>query len=126
MTKEKERPKGLSATAIAVVVSELVGLIFVKWSDFAAAPPYVVPVAFGVTLAAFGAVVWFYWQGRNWARWLVMLWAVLPFLFVLRRGYSVRPLALDILDGSFTLFLLYWLNTKRIRAFFSAQAASSN
>jgi hypothetical protein len=96
---------------------ELVGLFFIKLDAFAA-PRYFVLFTAGIMLAIFGAVVWFYWQGRNWARWIIMLLAILPSLIILVRGYTIRPLAIEILDDSFGLFMLYWLNTERIRTFF--------
>ena len=117
MTKENDRPQGITATAFVVILFELVGLFFVKWGAFAA-PLHVVLLTAGIMLAIFGAVVWLYWQGRNWARWIIMLQAILPSLIVLVRGYAIRPLAIEILDDSFGLFMLYWLNTKRIRTFF--------
>ena len=122
MTKGNDRPKGITATAFGVILFELVGLFFIKWGTFAAPLP-VVLLTVGTVLAIFGAVVWFYWQGRNWARWIIMLQAILPSLIVLIRGYTTRPLAIEILDDSFGLFMLYWLNTKRIRTFFQTAPA---
>ena len=118
MTRVKERPKGIPATAFGIIFFDLLGLLFVKWSSWSV-PLYVLilPVAIAVTML--GLLVWFYWVGRNWARWIVMLQAIVPSIIALVKGSTSRPLWVTILDGVFGLFLLYWLNTPKVRTFFS-------
>jgi hypothetical protein len=64
-------------------------------------------------------VLWFYWKGRNWARLLVLLTSLLA-LYNLRY-WSLRGIAGRIMLGAeaaLAIFLLYWLNTRRVREFF--------
>jgi hypothetical protein len=118
VTGTKERPKGVSATAVAVIFFDLLGLLFIKWSSWRV-PLYVFILPVGISLTMIGLPVWFYWKGRNWARWIVMLQAIFPSLLALAKRSTSRPIVIAILDGIFGLFLLYWLNTQRVRAFFS-------
>jgi hypothetical protein len=117
MSGANERPKGISESAFAVILFQLVGLVFVAraWT----APLYTLVLTANVSLAIVGVVAWFYWKGRNWARWLILFQAIFPSFLVLIRQSSNRPLAITVVDGMFGLFLLYWLNTKKVRAFFS-------
>ena len=114
----KERPRGITATALGVIFLDLLGLPFIRWNSWSA-PPYffIFPVAIALTMI--GLLVWFYWKGRNWARWMVILQVVFPPMVVLIRRSTSRPIPVTILNGAFGLFLLYWLNTPKVRAFFS-------
>lgn len=64
-------------------------------------------------------VLWYYWQGHNWARILVFLTCFLCF-------YNLRSLVASNLlvrimivgEAAVALFLVCWLNTDRARAFF--------
>jgi hypothetical protein len=49
----------------------------------------------------------------------LLLQAIFPSIRALAKRSTTRPLVVTILDGVFGLFLLYWLNTQRVRAFFS-------
>ena len=64
-------------------------------------------------------VLWFYWQGHNWARILVFLTCFLCF-YNLRSFGSANFLVRIMLVGEAVVgvFLVYWLNTARARAFF--------
>jgi hypothetical protein len=58
------------------------------------------------------------WIGRNWARWLVLLTSVLALLNLLKcrreRDTASRPAR----GSGLGAYLLYWLNTSAVRAFF--------
>jgi hypothetical protein len=65
-------------------------------------------------------VLWFYWRGRNWARWLVMLSCLLCFWNL--RGLGHRSLVVQAMieaEALLSAFLLYWLNTAAARTFFA-------
>jgi hypothetical protein len=118
MASTKERPKGISATALGVILFDLLGLLFVKWSSWSV-PLYVFILPVAIALTMIGLLVWFYWTGHNWARWMVMLQVIFPSIIVLVKRSTSRPLLVTIPEGVFGLFLLYWLNTRKIRTFFS-------
>ena len=73
-------------------------------------------------IAAGYAILWYYWQGHNWARIVVFLTCFLCF-YNLRGFVSANFLVKIMLVGEATvaLFLVYWLNTERARAFFQKQ-----
>jgi len=78
------KPRGLRATTFAMVVLNLGGLVGLRWNHRGV-------VAAVLLLMLLGYVVlWYYWQGRNWARILVILTSVLAIfnLFPIRRLYS--------------------------------------
>jgi len=64
-------------------------------------------------------VIWFLWQGRNWARILVLLTSVLALVNLLTWGKL--GIVGDLMIGSeaaLAVFLLIWLNTANVRAYF--------
>ncbi len=65
-------------------------------------------------------VIWFYWKGRNWARWLVLLTCLLA-LLNLTSLPSFPVLAQTVIVGEAALgaFLLVWLNTPAVRSYFT-------
>ena len=74
-----------------------------------------------VVIAVSYAVLWLFWQGRNWARWLVMITSVIALsnlaLVAAEPSWPLRiVIATEALLG---LFLIYWLNTKAVRAYFA-------
>ena len=74
---------------------------------------------FTLLIAAGYVVLWFYWQGYNWARILVFATCFLCF-YNLRIFPTANPLVKVMLAGEagVGLFLVYWLNTSQAKAFF--------
>jgi hypothetical protein len=73
-------------------------------------------------IAIFGigyCVVWFYLQGRNWARIAVLVMSVFSLLDLATLATS-RPKNTFLVGawGLLGAFFLYWLNTRPIREFF--------
>jgi hypothetical protein len=81
-------------------------------------------VIFTVVIAMGCAVIWFYWQGENWARLCVSACSVLAILNLTewnrpKPGVIVLLMhAMVAAEGILGLFLLYWLNTSKIRLWF--------
>jgi hypothetical protein len=78
---------------------------------------------FGFVYSALAAasfvVIWFFWKGRNWARWLVLatsLLALLNLLWFWPAGLLARCLLIS--EGLIGAWLLLWLNTAAARRFF--------
>jgi len=64
-------------------------------------------------------VRFFYWQGRNWARILVILDLIVA-LYGLRYvpRYGALQQAIIVGDALLGAYLIYWLNTGAVRDFF--------
>jgi hypothetical protein len=75
-------------------------------------------------------VLWGYWRGRNWARILVLITSAITILNL--RSWNSRSATLlktpnrVMLACEFALgiFLLIWLNTPSVRAFFKGSTAA--
>src|SRR5215467_4549421 len=72
------RPKGLSLTAVLMTLCNVMWWIIINPN----APPYSFRTLIVYTVfAGIGFwVIWFYWQGRNWARMAVLLYSGLSIL----------------------------------------------
>src|ERR1700722_19558577 len=117
-----ERPRGLTATAIFMSITNAMGWTIIDWSKPNARTIFVM---FTVTIAVNYFVIWFYWKGRNWARILLLLTSLLC-LYNLRH-WNHGGIAARIMVGAeavLAIFLLYWLNTPTVRAFFRRQRAA--
>jgi hypothetical protein len=131
---EPSQPQGLGLTALALAA--LIVIYFIRR----------VLHLFGGTLTLFPVfeqlmmcggtflellLIWHYWKGQNWSRIFVLLWS----LFVAVRALSflvdhnLDPTALMSHPLSFfhallAVFLLYWLNTSAVRAWFKKTSAT--
>jgi len=108
------RPNGLTELTLLMCALNPTGFLFID--------------DLGVSLIAFTVVVgylvlWNFWEGRNWARQLVLLTSVLTLfnLFMLR-GASPLQGAVLVMETILGGFLLYWLNTEAVRAYFTSGA----
>jgi hypothetical protein len=68
-------------------------------------------------------VLFFFWRGHNWARWLVLATSILA-LYNLTELSSVGWVQAVVIVSEAVLgaWLLYWLNTGSARAFFRGQS----
>ena len=110
------KPRGMIATTSAMALLNLGGLVGVQWSHRG------VVVAILVLILCGYIVLWYYWQGRNWARILVVLTSAVSVFDVstIRRPYGSAVLynSLIVVEAALGIFLLYWLNTKDVRNWF--------
>ena len=112
------RPRGLAETALLMCLTNAMGWFIIDWSQKRAHEEFVMNTAF---IAIGYVVLWFYWEGRNWARILVLITSVLAILNVLffRRAASVARVMI-VVEALLAVFLLYWLNRGDVKAFFRA------
>jgi hypothetical protein len=80
-------------------------------------------LGYGVWILVAGyAFIWFYWQGANWARVSVMIVSLVTIADLANWNDTQPVVSLEhaqlVSDAVLGLFLLYWLNTSRIRAWF--------
>jgi hypothetical protein len=64
--------------------------------------------------------IWYYYQGRNWARVAVLLtsvWTLYNLRLLAHGNLACRVVVAG--EGLLGLFFLYWLNTAEIRRFFA-------
>jgi hypothetical protein len=78
-----------------------------------------------VVLAVVFFLIWNYWQGENWARIAVLVWSFLlgaeeVSTMIEHNGNLTAAMShpLSFLKLALAVFLLYWLNTRPLRAFF--------
>lgn len=83
-------------------------------------------IIYAVIIACGYFVLGFYWLGRNWARWLVLLTSLLCLwnLWGLRLKTppsQVAPVRTTMIlaEAAVAVFLLWYLNTKQVRWWFS-------
>src|SRR5580698_3012390 len=114
-----ERPRGLIETATAMAIMNATGWAIIDWSLPVA---WLMFIVFTILIAFGSLVIWFYWKGKNWARILVLLTSLLCLYNVLLWNRVRLPERVIIgIEAALSLFLLYWLNTRKVRAFFSAE-----
>jgi hypothetical protein len=112
------RPRGLTATALFAALYNAVWYIRFHWSGsgYNTVAPIVVSTL-GLAFAYF--CLWYYLDGSNWARILLICSSVFAIQDVLPWSEpNVMPRALLAIHALFGAFLIWWLNTKRVRTFF--------
>ena len=119
MSLHAHRPKGFYVAVVAVIVQAIIpyfdgGSIFLPhW-----------PLAIPLTIL----YMFFFWLGRAWARGVVLVacaFGLIVFYIDLSNG-NRTGMTLDLIRLPFDVFLLYWLNTRAVKAYFARlQGASS-
>ncbi len=122
------KPRGLGTTAATMAILNLGGFVGIQWTRG------VVAMVSLVVLLGY-VVLWYYWQGQNWARILVILTSILAIvnllviivLFVIGRLYSSSVLyhSVIVANAAMGAFLLYWLSKKDVRTWFLKSEPSS-
>lgn len=117
-----ERPYELRMATVLMCLFNVLGVFFYEPIEglSATAGLAVYAALYAVLALVSFVVIWFFWNGRNWARWLVMAASVLAMTNVTHFSSSAL-LAKAILAGEAMLgaWLLFWLNTRAAKAFFA-------
>ncbi len=120
---ELVKPKGLKETTILMCIFNISGLIFYdpnqKYISFEI-------FLFIVLIAISYLLLWFYWQGNNWARILVIIGSLLSLgnLYGIKK-YSFLQASVLIAEAALGLFLLWWLNTEPAKTYFGRSKKSA-
>jgi hypothetical protein len=133
-----QKPTGVTVTSALMAVAILIGLALAFTVALPAMPAstlspalivalvHGVAVFFSVVAAVF---VWFYWKGQDWARWLVMIYSLycLYSLIHLRRTWTLSHFSAEFIAAKavLALYLLWYLNTAGVRAWFQKTPAPS-
>lgn len=109
-------PKYLKETVWIMSIFNASAIFFVNWNS-----QYLTAMLLIVTLiVAFSFYVLLrYWQGRNWARILVMLTSVLALFNLSSIGKSSYMFSVFLIsEALLAVFLLWWLNTNSVKQYF--------
>ena len=121
---DEPRPKGVSVTALIMIALCFPGFRMIS-SQFSSAG-MMGYYAGGLVLAFELYSIWCYWNGHNWARVLVLAVSLLNVAGVLSSILDRNSSLLDLMGHplrfvqlALACFLLYWLNTRPLRAWYS-------
>lgn len=121
---DEPRPKGVSVTALIMLALCAPGFRMIT-SQFNAAG-MLGYYAGGLVLAFELYAIWCYWNGRNWARVLVLAVSLLNVAGALSSVLDRNSGLLEVMSHplrfvqlALACFLLYWLNTRPLRAWYS-------
>lgn len=110
------RPRRLRELILLMCVLNLSGFVFIDSNEI---PAEVAVPLFALIMIVSFVVLWYLWQGRNWARWLVLLTSLLALLnLVGMRSATLPQRALILAEAALGIYLLYWLNTAAVRGYF--------
>ena len=122
------RPKGLNLSALAMsCCNVMLWLVFNPETR----PHYMRVLAFWTVVIGIGFVfIWFFWQGKNWARIAVLIysaiciWNLIAWSRLTSNPY-LRSTPTQVLLASRAVLgvvLLFWLNTRAVREFFQTKS----
>lgn len=104
----------LSSTALVLVVFTLLGLVAYDPAESRTA----FLVVYGAIAAVTLPVIWYFWRGQNWARWLVLATSVLALVTLTLPPRTRAETVVMVIEAAYGAWLLYWLNTKPVARFF--------
>jgi len=132
---EPARPRGVGLTALALGALTsiyLVQSLFQLVRENPATRPAFEPLLLCGARAVGLLLIWQYWKGRDVARVFVLLWSLLVAVRAIAflADHNLDPAALMSRPLSFfhallAIFLLYWLNTPELRAWFKKISATA-
>jgi len=126
---DNPRPKGVSLTALLLLAFGLhaTGMLVAQFSYSSLGFCYG-----GLMVALESYSLWSYWKGQNWARLLVLIVSCLVVAaasnMMEREGSLIALMSHPVFFLRFAVaaFLLYWLNTRPLRAWFKNAATAAD
>jgi hypothetical protein len=122
------RPKGLLLTSWIMVGFLLAGLLR-QW--FWPPHPHITHLHTFITIAVMLIrimaliCIFYYFQGRNWARIAVLVTSIVEILSLLQlRHEDTLGRVVSAAAALLAVFFLYWLNTRSVREFFKRNATT--
>ena len=122
-----QRPKGVIVTFVLMCITNATGFFAVNWQL-----PYArtLFITFSILITIGYFVLWFYLQGRNWARWLVMI-ECLQCFWNIKYLFHPNPLSPRIepvmiaSEAILAAYLIWYLNTPPVRMWFISGRAEN-
>lgn len=127
---EPSRPKGVGLAALALGALTLIDLVkgLLSHGGDLVFEQLLLCCGRGLVLL----LLWHYWKGRNWARILVLLWSFAIAakeisILIDHEGDlpSLMSQPVRFIHAALAIFLLYFLNTRPVRAWFKKMSASA-
>jgi hypothetical protein len=129
-----QRPSGVTYTAAVMVLTTILGIIGALTGTLPATPtgspasPQMIAMVVHASVflgAIIGAIfIFLYWKGYSWVRWAVMIYCLFPLvsLISIKKTFAISPIsgASVIINVVLAIFLLYYLNTEPVRAWFNS------
>ena len=114
-------PRGKQFTTMAVLVGAHAALSFFNYR-----PSSPVQLAAAITVSV--CMVYFFWRQNIWARRLVLITAALSFIADVPTFSKLSTVGQIVTGAHLALaaFLLYWLNTRSTKAYFSPAASNTD
>jgi hypothetical protein len=78
---------------------------------------------FTILIAVGYLVLWFYWQGKNWARWIVLIecfqcfWNLKYLFHPNPKATPFEPMMI-VAEAAIAIYLVWYLNTPTVREWF--------
>lgn len=120
MTAGSGRPVGLRWATLMMCLLNLAAFLYPRPARIGAG---LFLAIVGVCASISFVVLWYFWRGRNWARWLVLATSVLAIVNLrLLESFGPFERILIVVNAALGAWLLYWLNTREVRAYFSRRA----
>ena len=114
---DRVRPAGLREVTLLMCLFNAASLFVMRPHGMSARTLW---LTCGTIVAISFLVLWYFWRGRNWARWLVLVTSVVALVNLAVLGsMDFTEKLLVVAEGALAVWLLVWLNTRSVRAFFS-------
>ena len=116
-TTDRPRPTGLREVTLLMCLFNVVCLFVIQPRGLSSSA---LLLLCGTMVVISFVVLWYFWLGRNWARWLVLATSVLALAnLTLLGSLELAEKVLIVAEAALAVWLLVWLNTRAVRAFFS-------
>jgi hypothetical protein len=115
------RPKNLTFISIFLVILNCLQVVFWKNSP----PEYETPLSvFALVVLLAFVIIYGFAKGQNWARIIIIIVSalVIPGPFI-SSDYGIAGVVVSTLLSITGIYLLYWLNTSPVKAYFKATTA---
>jgi hypothetical protein len=115
-----QRPAGVANTFILMCLTNASGYLSTNWQSPNAKRLFVV---FTLLISIGYVVLWFYWLGRNWARWVVLVeclqcfWNLRYLVHRNPHATAFEPVMI-VAEAAIAIYLVWYLNTPSVRAWF--------
>ena len=109
------KPIGITVSALLMMLSLVAGLVIAYIHGDTS-------LIFWAVIIALSVVTYFYWTAHNWARMLVLIYCLLcliPVRVVHHQWMLVRFSWIAACQALLAIYLLWYLNTRPIRAWFA-------